>query len=59
MPSEFYRDGYRDGLNNRQPSPPDVRVLQSEYIDGYRQGSHDRLKEAIKEIEGRNDSRRV
>ena len=50
MPSEFYRDGYRDGLQNKQPSPPDARVLQSEYIDGYRQGNHDRLIEAAKQL---------
>lgn len=48
MPSEFYRDGYRDGLENKRPSPPDVPVLQSEYIDGYRQGNWDRLKAAAK-----------
>ncbi len=34
--STFYADGYRDGLNSADYSPPSVLVYAREYSNGYR-----------------------
>lgn len=42
--STFYNDGYCDGLNNTEPSPPDHGVYGQEYLEGYKDGQNPSLQ---------------
>jgi len=48
--STFYTDGYRDRMNNRPISTPDVNVYKNEYLNGYRDACTDMAKPAFKQV---------
>ena len=41
--STFYSDGYRDAMDGKKASPPNIQIYAAEYMDGYAAGK--RIKE--------------
>ncbi len=55
MRSTFWTDGYRDGFDGEDQSPPDVSVYAQEYVSGFSDGQQDRAESEQSEYLLTND----